>query len=120
MMNPEDLSLTDAASAIRTGALSPVEYVEALFRVMDRIESRIEAWVTVDRESVLSEARTCDAEARNGDFRGPLHGVPVGIKDIFYTNGLRTTSGSVIFKDFGPDCDARAVTKLKQAGAIVL
>jgi aspartyl-tRNA(Asn)/glutamyl-tRNA(Gln) amidotransferase subunit A len=119
-MNPEDLSLSEAAAAVRRGSLSPVEYVEALFSVMDRIESQIEAWVTVDRERVLSEARTCDAEARNGDFRGPLHGVPVGIKDIFYTDGLRTTMGSVIFKDFVPDCDARAVTKLKQAGAIVL
>ena len=119
-MNPEDLSLSEAAAAVRGGSLSPVEYVEALFRVMDRIESRIEAWVTVDREGVLSEARSCEAEARNGHFRGPLHGVPVGIKDIFYTNGLRTTMGSVIFKDFVPDCDARTVTKLKQAGAIVL
>jgi aspartyl-tRNA(Asn)/glutamyl-tRNA(Gln) amidotransferase subunit A len=119
-MNPEDLSLSEAAAAVRRGSLSPVEYVEALFRVMDRIESQIEAWVTVDRERVLSEARTCDAEARNGDFRGPLHGVPIGIKDIFYTDGLRTTMGSVIFKDFVPDCDARAVTKLKQAGAVVL
>jgi aspartyl-tRNA(Asn)/glutamyl-tRNA(Gln) amidotransferase subunit A len=119
-MNPEDLSLSEAAAAVRGGSLSPVEYVEALFRVMDRIESRIEAWVTVDREGVLSEARSCETEARNGHFRGPLHGVPVGIKDIFYTNGLRTTMGSVIFKDFVPDCDARAVSKLKQAGAIVL
>jgi len=119
-MNPEDLSLSEAAAAVRRCSLSPVEYVEALFRVMDRIESRIEAWVTVDRQGVLSEARTCEAEARKGHFRGPLHGVPVGIKDIFYTNGLRTTMGSVIFKDFVPDCDARAVTKLRQAGAIVL
>src|SRR5215510_13452780 len=119
-MNLEDLSLIEAAAAIRNGTLSPVNYVEALFRVMDRHESRIEAWVTVDREHVLSEAQTCAAEARNGKFRGPLHGVPVGIKDIFYTNGLGTTMGSVVFKDFVPDCDARAVTKLKQAGAIVL
>jgi aspartyl-tRNA(Asn)/glutamyl-tRNA(Gln) amidotransferase subunit A len=119
-MNPEDLSLSEAAAAVRRCSLSSVDYVEALFRVMDRIESRIEAWVTVDREGVLSEARTCEAEARNGHIRGPLHGVPVGIKDIFYTNGLRTTMGSVIFKDFVPDCDARAVTKLRQAGAIML
>src|SRR5262245_42384884 len=119
-MNLEDLSLSEAAAAIRNGTLSPVNYVEALFRVMDRHESRIEAWVTVDRERVLSEAQTCAAEARNGKFRGPLHGVPVGIKDIFYTKGLRTTMGSVVFKDFVPDCDARGVTKLKQAGAIVL
>ena len=119
-MNPEDLSLREAAAAVRRCSLSPVEYVEALFRVMDRIESRIDAWVTVDREGVLSQARICEAEARNGHIRGPLHGVPVGIKDIFYTNALRTTMGSVVFKDFVPDCDARAVTKLRRAGAIML
>jgi len=120
MMNLEDVSLSDAAAAIRARTLSPVEYAEALFRVMDRIESRLEAWVTVDRESVLSEARKCETEARGGSVRGPLHGVPIGIKDIFYTKGLRTTMGSVLFKDFLPDCDARAVSKLKEAGAIVL
>ena len=120
MMNPEDFSLTEAASAIRAGTLSPVEYVEALFGVMERVESRVQAWVTIDRGGVLSEARKCEAEARSGEFRGPLHGVPVGIKDIFYTKGLRTSMGSAIFKDFVPNCDARAVTKLKEAGAIVL
>jgi len=119
-MNPEDLSLTDAAAAVCARTLSPIEYVEALFRVIDRIESRVEAWVTIDRESVLAEARRCEAEAANGRFRGPLHGVPIGIKDIFYTKGVRTTMGSAIFKDFVPDCDARAVTKLKEAGAIIL
>jgi aspartyl-tRNA(Asn)/glutamyl-tRNA(Gln) amidotransferase subunit A len=118
-MNPESLSLADAASLIRSRTLSPVEYAEALFGVMDRIESRVQAWVTVDRENVLAEARRCEAEAREGKFRGPLHGVPIGIKDIFYTKGLRTTMGSVLFNDFVPDCDADAVTKLKQAGAIV-
>jgi aspartyl-tRNA(Asn)/glutamyl-tRNA(Gln) amidotransferase subunit A len=120
MMNPEDLSLAGAAAAIRAGTLSPVEYVESLFRLMDRIEARVQAWVTVDRESVLREARECESEAKRGHFRGPLHGVPLGIKDIFYTRGLRTTMGSVIYKDFVPDRDARAVAKLKQAGAIVL
>src|SRR5262245_42916550 len=119
-MNPEGLSLSEAASAIRTSTLSPVDYVEALFAVMDRVESRVQAWVTIDRERVLAEARRCEAEARSGKLRGPPHGVPLGIKDIFYTQGLRTTMGSVIFKNFVPDRDARAVTKLKEAGAIVL
>src|SRR5262249_38100321 len=105
-MNLEDVSLCDAAAAIRARAVSPVEYAEALFRVVDRIESRLEAWVTVDRESVLSEARKCEVEARSGRIRGPLHGVPIGIKDIFYTKDLRTTMGSILFKDFVPDCDA--------------
>lgn len=119
-MRPEELSLSDAAAAIRSGTLSPVEYVEALFRVMDRIESRVQAWVTIDRENVLAEAQRCEAEAREGTFRGPLHGAPIGVKDIFYTKGLRTTMGSILFKDFVPDRDADVVTKLKQAGAIVL
>jgi len=119
-MNPEELSLVEAASAIRSGSLSPVDYVLAFFSIMDRVEPRVEAWVTVDREVVLAEARKLEAEARSGQFRGPLHGVAIGIKDIFYTQGLRTTMGSTTFKDFVPDHDARAVTKLKKAGAIVL
>jgi aspartyl-tRNA(Asn)/glutamyl-tRNA(Gln) amidotransferase subunit A len=119
-LNLEDLSLTEAASSIREGTLSPVEYAESLFAVMDRIEPSVQAWVSVDRERVLSSARRREAEIKAGKLRGPLHGVPVGIKDIFYTDGLRTTMGSVIFKDFVPEFDARAVTKLKSAGAIVL
>jgi len=119
-MRPEDFSLAQAAALIRTGTLSPVEYAESLLQVMDRIEPRVEAWVTVDRETVLMEARKCESEAKNGRFRGALHGIPVGIKDIFYTKGLRTTMGSVLFKDFVPESDARSVTKLREAGAIIL
>jgi aspartyl-tRNA(Asn)/glutamyl-tRNA(Gln) amidotransferase subunit A len=119
-MSPEDLTLVDAAAAIRSGAVSPVDYALALFARIDALEPRVQAWTTVDRDAVLSEARRCEAEARAGQFRGPLHGVPVGIKDIFYTKGLRTTMGSELFKDYIPAHDARAVTKLKQAGAIVL
>jgi aspartyl-tRNA(Asn)/glutamyl-tRNA(Gln) amidotransferase subunit A len=119
-LNPEDLSLSDAASAIRSGVLSPVEYVRALCRSIDRLEADIHAWTTIDREAVLSEAGRLEAEAHAGRFRGPLHGVAVGIKDIFYTKGLRTTMGSELFKDYIPSHDARAVARLKQAGAIVL
>jgi len=119
-MNPEDLSLIDVSSAIRAGTLSPVHYLAALLALMDRIESRLQAWVTVDREAALAEARQCEEEVRRGQLRGPLHGVPLGVKDIFYTKGLRTTMGSVLFKEFVPDSDAHAVTALKKAGAIVL
>jgi aspartyl-tRNA(Asn)/glutamyl-tRNA(Gln) amidotransferase subunit A len=119
-MNPSDLSLIDAASSVRAGSLSPVDYVLALFSRIDGLEPRIHAWTTIDRDAVISEARRCEAEARSKQFRGPLHGVPVGIKDIFYTKGLRTTMGSDLFKDYIPKHDARVVTKLKQAGAIVL
>lgn len=119
-MNPEELSLTKAAAAIREGLLSPVEYANSLFARIDQFDSRVQAWVTVDRDAVLAEARRCEAEAQKKQFRGLLHGVPVGIKDIFYTKNLRTTMGSVLFENFVPDHDARAVTRLKEAGAIVL
>jgi aspartyl-tRNA(Asn)/glutamyl-tRNA(Gln) amidotransferase subunit A len=74
----------------------------------------------VDREAVLAEARKCEAEAAAKQFRGPLHGVPIGVKDIYYTKGMRTSMGSESFRDFVPDRDAAVVTKLKRAGAIIL
>jgi aspartyl-tRNA(Asn)/glutamyl-tRNA(Gln) amidotransferase subunit A len=120
VMNPQDLSLVEAAAAIREGVLSPYEYVRALLERIDKVEPQVQAWVTMDRERVLEEARRCEAEARQKRFRGPLHGIPIGVKDIFYTAGLRTTMGSQPFAQFIPDHDARVVTKLKQAGALVL
>ena len=119
-MNPEEVSLMEAAAAIRDGVLSPVEYVNSLFARIDQLDSRVQAWVTVDRDEVLAEAQRSEAEAQKKQFRGPLHGIPVGIKDIFYTRNLRTTMGSMLFENFIPGYDARAVTRLKEAGAIVL
>ena len=119
-MNLEDLSLIDAAAGIRSGDFSPVEYVRRLLARIDEMEPRLEAWVTIDREKVLADAGECEKEARSKRFRGPLHGIPLGIKDIFYTEGLRTMMGSVLFKDFVPAEDAHAVARLKEAGAIVL
>jgi aspartyl-tRNA(Asn)/glutamyl-tRNA(Gln) amidotransferase subunit A len=119
-MNPDALSLTAAAQAIRDGSLSPIEYVKALFTRIDQAESEVHAWVTIDREAVLAEARKCEDEAGGKRFRGPLHGIPVGIKDIFYTKGLRTMMGSPLFRDFVPEEDSRAVARLKEAGAIIL
>src|SRR5437016_1068040 len=119
-MNPETLTLTAASQAIRDGRLSPIDYVQALLARIDRVEPRVRAWVTVDREGVLAEARRCEEEARRKQFRGPLHGVPMGVKDLFYTKGLRTTAGSEVFHDFVPSEDARAVQRVKAAGAIIL
>lgn len=119
-MSLEDLTLTEAASQIRSGKLSPLEYTRSLLDRIDRVEPRIEAWVTIDRDAVLKEAANCEREAKARSFRGPLHGIPIGIKDIFYTKGLRTTAGSPLFQMFVPEEDARAVAKLKQAGAIIL
>jgi aspartyl-tRNA(Asn)/glutamyl-tRNA(Gln) amidotransferase subunit A len=118
--NLEDLSLTDAAEGIRRRNFSSVEYTQALLSHMDRIEPRVQAFVTVDRDAVIAEAKLCDAEASANRFRGALHGVPIGVKDVYYTKGLRTTVGAAPFKNFVPDCDADLVIQLKQAGAIIL
>ena len=120
MTNPEDLTLAEAAVAIRKRSLSAVDYARALLVRMDKVEPAVQAWVTVDRQAVLSEAEKCDAEARDKKFRGPLHGIPVGIKDIIFTKNLRTAMGSPVFADFVPEHDARAVARLKNAGAIVM
>ena len=119
-MNLEALSLVEAASAIRTGSLSPLDYVRSLLTRVDAVEPRVHAWTTIDREALLSEARQLEGEAQKKQFRGPLHGIPVGVKDIFYTKNLRTTVGTTAFADFVPTIDAVVVKKLKHAGAIIM
>jgi aspartyl-tRNA(Asn)/glutamyl-tRNA(Gln) amidotransferase subunit A len=118
--NLEDLSLLEAAALIRNRQMSSEEYTRALLAHMDRVEPRVQAFVTVDRDAVLGEAKRCDSDASANRFRGPLHGVPIGVKDVYYTKGMRTTVGAAPFQNFVPDCDADIVTKLKQAGAIIL
>jgi aspartyl-tRNA(Asn)/glutamyl-tRNA(Gln) amidotransferase subunit A len=119
-MSLETLSLVDAASSIRNGSLSPLDYVQGLLARVDAVEPRVHAWTTIDRDAVLAEARQLELEAREKKFRGPLHGIPVGIKDIFYTKDLRTTIGTTAFADFVPDYDASVVKKLRSAGAIIM
>jgi aspartyl-tRNA(Asn)/glutamyl-tRNA(Gln) amidotransferase subunit A len=87
---------------------------------IDQFEPRLQAWVTIDRERALATAQRCEEEIQRGQYRGPLHGIPIGIKDIFYTAGLKTTAGSPIYGDFVPDYDATTVQRLKDAGAIIL
>jgi aspartyl-tRNA(Asn)/glutamyl-tRNA(Gln) amidotransferase subunit A len=115
-----ELTAFEAAQRIRQRDLSPVTLVESLLQHIDALEPKIQAWVTLDRAGALHTAQQLAQEAQRGSFRGPLHGVPVGIKDIYYTAGLKTTCGSRIFADFVPTYDATTVTRLKQAGAIIL
>lgn len=116
----ENLTLTEASGEIRKGKLSPMEYAQSLFARIDKVDPQVQAWVTMNREAVLAEARQCEAEARQKKFRGALHGIPIGVKDIFYTKGLRTTAGSRFFENFIPSTDAQAVARLRKAGAIIL
>ncbi|MBI3301536.1 MAG: amidase, partial [Deltaproteobacteria bacterium] len=115
-----ELTAYDAARRIRQRELSPVTLIESLLQRIDLLEPKLQAWVTLDRAGALAAARQLEQEIQHGSPRGPLHGVPVGIKDIYYTAGLKTTGGSRIYPDFVPSYDATTVARLKQAGAIIL
>jgi aspartyl-tRNA(Asn)/glutamyl-tRNA(Gln) amidotransferase subunit A len=115
-----NLGIAAAAQQIREGQLFAVDLAQALLERIDAIDPPLQAWVTIDREEVLSEARRRDEERQAGNLRGPVHGIPVGLKDIIYTAGMKTTACSRIYADFVPEYDATCVAKLKEAGAIVL
>lgn len=114
------LTLSEASRLIRANELSPTELLESLLQRIDRLEPKLEAWVTIDRDGAMATAKRYSKEAAEGRLRGPLHGIPVGLKDIFYTKGLKTTAGSKILADFVPAYDATTVSRLKEAGAIIL
>ena len=120
MSKLHELGVAEAARQIREGRITSVELAQALLERIETFDPALQAWVTVDREDVLTEARRRDEERNAGDIQGPLHGVPVGLKDIFYTEGMKTTACSPIYADFVPDHDATCVAMLKEAGAIVL
>lgn len=120
MNEPYKLNLAETISAIRRKKLSPVELTESLLRRIDSLESTVKAWVTIPRVSLLRQAKRCEQEAWRGKFRGPLHGIPIGVKDIFYTAGMRTTGGSKVFEKFVPGFDSTAVARLRMAGALIL
>ena len=119
MAEPYELSLSESAQEIASGQLSPVELAQSLLGRIDAKEN-LQAWVTIDREEVLGAAARAEEAVAQGTASGALHGVPIGLKDIFYTAGMKTTACSPLYADFVPDYDATVVAKLKEAGAIVL
>jgi len=114
------LTLAQAATRIRSGDLSPVDLVEGLLEHLHKLEPSLQAWVTVDHDGVREAARHAESALREDRALGPLHGIPVGVKDIFYTAGLQTTACSKLFANFVPRYDATAVARLRRAGAIIL
>ena len=114
------LGATEIAARVRDGRLSVAAVVEACLRRIDAADAAVEAWVAVDRAGALEAAAELDAEARSGRFRGLLHGVPVGLKDIFHAAGLKTTAGARGFADVVATEDAVSVARLRAAGAVIL
>lgn len=113
-------TLLTAAKAVRDKKISSRELTRALLSRIERINPKINAYVTVLPEAAMREAEARDEEIARGIVRGPLHGVPVAIKDIFCTKGIRTTCASRILKDFDPPYDATVVERIRAAGAVLL
>ena len=114
------LTLEDAAALVRDRRVSPAELTEACLTRIEAVEPRLNAFITVTADLARAQAREATAEIAAGRYRGPLHGIPVAVKDLFATKGIRTTAGSRILADWVPDDDATVVRKLREAGAVLL
>ncbi len=117
---PWQLSALEAAEKIRDGQITSVELVEACLERISETDAGIEAWAFLSSELALAEASAMDALRRDGRPIGPLHGVPVAIKDIFDTADMSTAFGSKVHADRQPDADATVIDKLREAGAVIL
>ena len=97
-----------------------MELTEATLARIERLQPRLNAFITVTADLARQQARQAEAEIQAGHWRGPLHGVPVSLKDLYCTAGIATTAGSTILKDFVPDFDAPATARLREAGAVLV
>src|SRR5215212_5094609 len=113
-------SVVELGAAFRGRRLSPVEVVGTLLERIENVDEKLNAFITVLSEKALEEAARAEKELLAGEYRGPLHGVPIGLKDLIYTKGVRTTMGSAFFEDHIPDDNATVVSKLEEGGAIII
>lgn len=114
------LPLTDLADRIRTKVLSSEEATKAQLDRITRLNPSLHAYVTLTADLALEQARAADVALARGEYKGPLHGVPIGIKDLAWTQGIRTQFGSLVYRDHVPAEDATVVRKLREAGAVLL
>jgi amidase len=113
-------SLLEVSSLIASHDLSPVTLTEAMLTRIETVDPALNSYLSVAAESALAEAVVAKAEIDSGRNRGPLHGVPIAIKDLFHTKGVASTFGSLAYKNFVSDKDATIIHRLKMAGAIIL
>ncbi|MBT6428219.1 MAG: amidase, partial [Rhodospirillaceae bacterium] len=117
---PELPTLADAARRIKTGDLSPVTLTETCLARIEKYDGRINAFHNVMEAEARAAAAQAETEISAGNYRGPLHGIPIGVKDVFYMKGYKTTANSRILQDFEADEDATVITRLKEAGAVII
>src|SRR6202790_352364 len=113
-------SLQQGSELIRKKSASPVELTQECLNRIEKFNPSLNAYITVMGEQALAQARELETERQSGRWRGPLHGVPIGLKDLIDTAGVRTTAASAIFADRVPAEDAEVVRRLKAAGAVII
>jgi len=113
-------TISEVSELVRTGEVSPVELVRECLEKIDALNPRLNAFITVAADSALEEARQAETDIQSGNWRGPLHGIPIGLKDLIDTAGVRTTAASAVFENRVPEEDAEVVRKLQAAGAVII
>ena len=113
-------TLADVAKLIESRQVSPVEVTSLMLDRIASVDGALHSYVTVMADTAMDSARQAESEILAGRYRGPLHGMPIGVKDLCYTRGVRTMGGTRVLADFVPDYDATAVARLKTAGAVIL
>jgi aspartyl-tRNA(Asn)/glutamyl-tRNA(Gln) amidotransferase subunit A len=114
------VTIREAANALREKRVSPVELTGAAISRIERLNSKLHAFITVTAEYAMARARKAESELAGGRDRGPLHGVPIAVKDLFAMRGLRTTSGSKVFENLVSDFNSTVVERLEAAGAVIV
>jgi Asp-tRNA(Asn)/Glu-tRNA(Gln) amidotransferase A subunit family amidase len=120
LSSPSELTATEAAARLASGDTTSEELVQACLDRIAALEPEVQAWAFLDRDRALEQARAADAQRKEGKGIGPLHGVPIGIKDIIDTADMPTEHGSAVFKGRRPYEDAACITALRRAGAVIL
>ena len=114
------MSLEDIGRLIASRDVSPVELTQHMLDRIAKVDATLNSYATVMAEQALTAARAAEQEIQAGTYRGPLHGVPIAVKDLCYTRGVRTMGGTPVFRGFVPDIDATVVSRLRDAGAVLL
>jgi aspartyl-tRNA(Asn)/glutamyl-tRNA(Gln) amidotransferase subunit A len=113
-------TIVELAPRLRRKEVSPLELTRACLDRIEKLNPALNAFITVTAESALAEARAAEIEISRGEWRGPLHGIPIALKDLIDTAGTRTTAASALYQDRVPSEDAEVVRRLRRAGAVIL
>jgi aspartyl-tRNA(Asn)/glutamyl-tRNA(Gln) amidotransferase subunit A len=113
-------TIGELAPRLRRKEISPVELTDAVLDRIAALDGKLKAYITVTRDEARNAAKAAELAILAGNYLGPLHGIPIALKDLYYTRGVKTTAGSKILEGFVPDYDAAVVERLKAAGAVIV